>query len=559
MSKDKHQRDRQKPRLDLKRLRADIGKVKPAAQKAAPEKLVEPTSAAAQKAAAAMAQVVADIAARLGETEEQPLQLLERVVRHLGAEAALALTQETLDIEAQGGMMLRDGSRRHTPGGVFFRLVRERAAKTHYLSIFYPEYEQVFSLSAEELTGRLAGVADWPRASAQFFSFSLIGRPAAIPPPDTPALAPYVVFELASDLATPAFVKGLPPVTQPTVFRVLAPTRQWPRVAKVLLDRPDAQVLVLGFPAIDPRAPGAITVYATYVNIFGQPAPASGEKRAKGKAPRGQAPQAIVTGSVKWFSAEKGFGFLLTDAGGDVFVHQTALAEGRTALTADERVYFGVREGRKGPEAVDVRPGAPPGPALPTLRLDAPALPLHIRLRVDGRPPEFEFLGRPGQPPSLIGYRIEAAVPKLPDGLPAPTAPTTFLVLISLKNWKTVRDAVKADPEDALVVQGHCALDPRLPGMPLIRTKHLHTATQWQSRRDRDRTASQAHRAATTASDQAPIEVEAEEGRGSDQAPLELEAEEGRGSDQAPIELEAEEDRGSEQAPIELEAEEDRG
>jgi hypothetical protein len=117
-------------------------------------------------------------------------------------------------------------------------------------------------------------------------------------------------------------------------------------------------------------------------------------------------------------------------------------------------------------------------------------------------------------------------------------------VLISLKNWKSVRDAVKADPEDALVVQGHCALDPRLPKMPLVRAQHLATMSQWQSRRERDRTVTQAHYAATAASDQAPSELEAEEVRGANQASLEVEAEEDRGVDQAPLEVEAEEDRG---------------
>jgi CspA family cold shock protein len=516
MSKDKHQRDRQKPRVDLKRLRADIGKAKPAPQKPVGQKPPEPISAAAQKAEAAIAQVAADIAARLGETEEEPRVQLERVVRYLGAEHALALAQETLDIEAGGGMMLRDGSRRHTPGGVFFRLVRERAAKTQYLSIFYPEYEQVFPLSAEELTERLADAAHWPRASAQSFSFSLTGRPAAIAPPDTSPLAPYVIFELTSATPELAFTKGLPPVTEPTVFRVLAPTRQWPRIAQALLDNPEAQVLVSGFPAIDPRTPGAITLYATFMNVFRQPGSGPAEKSAKGKgkAARGQAPHEVVTGSVKWFSAEKGFGFLIADKGGDVFVHQTALGAGRTSLAAGERVYFGVRQGNKGPEAVNVHLGALPGPAQPTLRLDVPAIPASIRMRVDGRPSEFEFLGRPGEPPSLIGYLIEADPPKFPDGSPAPTAPTTFLVLISLKQWKFVRDVLKADPADALVVHGHCALDLRVPTMPLIRTTHLHTLTQWQSQRERDRAATHARHVATVASEQAPMELEAEADNG---------------------------------------------
>jgi len=63
----------------------------------------------------------------------------------------------------------------------------------------------------------------------------------------------------------------------------------------------------------------------------------------------------VPTGKVKWFSPEKGFGFLSRDDGDDVFVHRDALPAGVTELKPGQRVEFGVAQGRRGEQALSVR------------------------------------------------------------------------------------------------------------------------------------------------------------------------------------------------------------
>src|SRR5712692_5242585 len=73
----------------------------------------------------------------LAEVLQEPNRpLLTQVLRTLGQDRCAAILADTLTCEANGGMLTKDGTRRRTPGGVFFQLVRERTTKHERWRLF---------------------------------------------------------------------------------------------------------------------------------------------------------------------------------------------------------------------------------------------------------------------------------------------------------------------------------------------------------------------------------------------------------------------------------------
>ncbi len=60
----------------------------------------------------------------------------------------------------------------------------------------------------------------------------------------------------------------------------------------------------------------------------------------------------MPTGKVRWYDVDKGFGFVATDEGEDVFVHASALPAGTTSLKQGARVEFGIVDGKRGKQAL---------------------------------------------------------------------------------------------------------------------------------------------------------------------------------------------------------------
>ena len=211
--------------------------------------------------------IIQTIAAQLQESHPPALAEIRRTVDVLGAEMALALLQETQQIEAQGGLMTKNQRRRRTPGGVFLKLVRDRSTDDQRHTIFPkakggggPREDQPPPRPAAppfvDLAEALQALGD-QYGAASTVKITVIGRPLqAVERGDV------VIVGLINDKA-PTFPKGLPAPPKQTKYVVLIARKQWARVAEAIKDASDS-LIVEGYPAYEPRHAG-ITVYATSV------------------------------------------------------------------------------------------------------------------------------------------------------------------------------------------------------------------------------------------------------------------------------------------------------
>jgi len=221
-----------------------------------------------------------EIAAQLGETERGPLGQVGRVVGRLGADRARTFLARTQEIEAAGGLTLPDGSRRRTPGGVFFYLVRadDTLSREDRVSIFPPQFgrngrKKATSAAATPATPAPSTSAPTPTwadndyrrviaalqqdpGRATTVKITVIGRPGPAVEHGQ-AVAVALVSAKAPDLP-----KGLPEPPAGTRYTVFVARKQWAKVAEALAADAEDAAIIEGYAALDPCVEG-IAVYAT--------------------------------------------------------------------------------------------------------------------------------------------------------------------------------------------------------------------------------------------------------------------------------------------------------
>jgi len=210
------------------------------------------------------------IADQLDETEPGPRMQLVNIVRALGRTQARALLQETLDVEAGGGMMLPDGSRRRTPGGIYFYLAYTKGIPKKGKKLRRPMYKKpdggnqssaeqpqpVITFTWED---RIAAIreAEEQKGNANV-KITLVGRPGKIVNRGT------CMVTVMESIKIPALPKGLPtPTNIPTKYAVYIASKQWKKVEQAMADAEDV-LIIEGYPQIDTQT-SALSVFATNV------------------------------------------------------------------------------------------------------------------------------------------------------------------------------------------------------------------------------------------------------------------------------------------------------
>jgi len=226
----------------------------------------------------ALASVADEIAAQLGETEEEPIRQIRRAVRLLGEHRVRTVVARALDVETAGGMMRADGSQKRSLGGVFFILMREDVGRTDFYRIFKggqrPRTGGIGTTAHAPAAGTTAPF-DWTAfgadateamsapGEATTVKLTVIGRPGKIVERGDVALV-----ALRSE-KVPSLPKGVPaPPSPQTDYLVLVGMKQWRKVADALAADPADKVMMEGYPTIQPEFAG-ITVYATSATITG--------------------------------------------------------------------------------------------------------------------------------------------------------------------------------------------------------------------------------------------------------------------------------------------------
>ena len=242
------------------------------------------------------------LAERLGETRPGPVGQIAGILHALGPEPTKALVQEALTIHRGHGMLVENGTRKRTAGGIFFYLARQQMSaeawqRIHpYHSRSQPKpFHRQPPKSAQPVPADQAQAAALPtpkpqptpapvpapaltldemielaktlkEGPAMTTMIKLIGRPGQLK-----TSGKCVLFTLQSE-KVPALPAGLPPVEPGTRYLVIVASKQWNKVAPALEADPEARFLIEGYPT---HQKDFIAVEAQSCKLLSKQAPAT--------------------------------------------------------------------------------------------------------------------------------------------------------------------------------------------------------------------------------------------------------------------------------------------
>lgn len=224
--------------------------------------------------AAAINELTKDIAERLAEPN---VALLRTIIEAVGPEQAQTLLAQTLEIEAGAGLMLKDGSRRRTPGGVFMFLARSSMPKRMKRKIWpAPPKAKTPGQGQKSKTATVPPLT-WDEAKqlisqaiqaigeARTVKITLVGRPGRVVQQQS------CVVVAMKGKEPPSLPNGLPtpPANSAITWAVFIATKQWAKVKDSLQANANDQLIVEGYPLIDPKSQASV-VLATSVKSVAQ-------------------------------------------------------------------------------------------------------------------------------------------------------------------------------------------------------------------------------------------------------------------------------------------------
>lgn len=203
--------------------------------------------------------VVDEIASAL---EESNTKLLAAVADTIGEERCRDFLRQVQEIEANGGMMVASGKRRRTPGGIFFKLIKENVSKKERKAIWpsAPKTNQgnaqasaPIKMTWDEAKRLVAQIIKTP-GEAQTVKVTLVGRPLKVIQQSS-----CVVVSMKGK-EPPSLPKGLPeiPSGSAITWAVFIANKQWNRVKEAIETDEKDRLIIEGYPLVGKQGVAAV-------------------------------------------------------------------------------------------------------------------------------------------------------------------------------------------------------------------------------------------------------------------------------------------------------------